>query len=161
MATTQSRCLPTARIADCGGFTIAVKRSGPRAPRFERLKVPPSSLGLFQAAFQGAVDGVGAAAGQVGQAELLYVVEDGDEQAVLDGYHQADVCALGRDYRGVWGVYVALEGGVQGGVGEEGSGYGLEQEVVYGDFRGAVREVRIQFCALGLNCRPVDRLAAR
>src|SRR6185312_8885036 len=47
-ATTQSRCLPTARIADCDGFTIAVKKSGPRAPRLERLKVPPSSSACFR-----------------------------------------------------------------------------------------------------------------
>ena len=45
--TTQSRCRPTARIADCGGLMSAVNRSGPRAPRFEMLKVAPSSSSRF------------------------------------------------------------------------------------------------------------------
>ena len=53
---------------------MAVKRSGPRAPRLERLKVAPSNSSRFSLPAQGPLHGLTAAARQLDDPDSVDVV---------------------------------------------------------------------------------------
>ena len=83
-----------ARMADSGWLMMGVPNSPPKTPELVRVKVEPGGLVGHQLFGAGAEGEVGEGAGEIDEAALLGLANDGDDQAPLERYGDAEIDVL-------------------------------------------------------------------